>query len=361
MSERQSDIWYACDGPENDIVLSSRVRFARNLANFPFPRNFRGDDARRVQSLVFDGVAQSAHADDFQALSVSDLDGLGMKILCERGVLRPSVLRASGGGIIMWSDGRLSCTVNDGDHVKIISFAPGLAAGEAFDTCRTLDTALQTHLQFAASYDFGFLTSSLRDCGSGMHVAVRVHLPSLSFAKKIPALSQDLAKNGIDMGASFGAGSESGTALGGYYQLTTRYAQTGSELDQLAGIVSAVELVVKSERRERAQLKKTRRTELFDAVYRSYAKARFALLLDAREAVEVISGIKWGRDLGVVGDIGYGTLCALLYRIQEGHLLFVLKDGNVSFPKDIAQGQRLQTRRLRALILQEAIDGIKLG
>lgn len=355
------DAWYAFEGPENDVAVSSRVRFARNLANFPFPKNFHGDDARRVQTLVFDSFAQAPDADSYQALAIKALDPLGTKILTERGVMQASALRSPDSGVVMRTDGRLSCIVNDGDHVKIIAFATGLACDEAFNLCRLMDSNLQQSLQFAASYDFGFLTSSLRDCGSGMHVAVRVHLPSLSFEKQIPAFAQDLAKSGIDMGATFGAGSESGTSLGCYYQIATRYARAGSELDQMAGIVSAVESLAKAERKSRNQLRKSRRTELLDGIYRSFSRAKFSLLMPLREAIDIIAGIKWGKDLGFISGVDYGTLCALLYRIQDGHLQFLLKNGSFTFSKDIASNPQLQIQRIRALILQEAFEHIAVG
>ncbi|MCR5723867.1 MAG: hypothetical protein K6G80_02120 [Treponema sp.] len=350
------DAWYAFAGPENDVAIATRVRFARNLANYPFPGRFRADDASQVQTLVFDSVAHSSQADSFQALPVSALDSLGAKILSERGVITDATLKAPSGGVIMRNDGKLSCTVNDSDHVHIIAFAPGLSCGAAFDDCRFLDGELQQTLQFAASYDYGFLTSSLQDCGSGMSLNVRLHLPSLSFAGRIPECAETLAEKGVDVRASFGVGFDSGASLGCYYQVSGKYAQSGNELDQIAAVKGACEYLISHERAARQEVAKNHPTQILDAVYRAYAKARFALLMPLREAVDIISHIKWGKDTGFITGIGYTTLHALLYRIQEGHLQFVLKNGRFNFSKDIVADDRRKTERLRALILQEAFE-----
>lgn len=355
-----SDAWYAADGPENDVAVSTRVRLARNLANFPFPQKFRGDDAQRVQTLVFDSFTRAENPDSYQVLALKDLDDLGKKILTERGVIDESSVKAPGSGIIMRTDGRLACIVNDTDHLRVSSFSSGLDAEGAFNRCRAMDQEIQQFLQFAASYDFGFLTANLRDSGSGMKISVRVHLPSITSCHHLSETLFSLEQKGITASACFGSGIESGSSLGNYYQISTKYACEGSELDQLATITSAVQYLANSERESRAICKKGRLTEVQDKMYRSYGKAKFSLLMPMREAVDIISGIKWGKDLGFISGIEYSELSALLYRIQEGHLQFLLKNGNFSFPEDIAGDTSMKVLRLRALILQEAFEQLKI-
>ena len=351
-----TDAWYAYAGPENDVVLSTRVRLARNLANFPFPTHFKLDDAERVQSLVFDSFAHGQNPDRFQALATSDLDELGAKILTERGVLTDGVQKAPGSGIVMRTDGKIACTVNDGDHVRISAFVPGLDGDAAYALCHELDAQLQQTLQFAASYDFGFLTSRITDCGSGMKVSMRVHLPSISFNGKLADCFKTLQEKGVDIAACFGSGQGQGTSLGAYYQIATRNSAVGSEFDQMAAIVAAVKYLAECERREREAVLQQRPTELQDAVLRAYALAKFSSLMPQRESVDIIAKLKWGKDTGLVSGIADSELCALLYRIQDGHLQFVLKNGTFHFPADIAEDRALQAQRLRALIVQEAFE-----
>lgn len=357
-----ADAWYVYKGPDCDVVLSTRVRLARNLANFPFPPNFRGDDASRIKTLVFDSFAHCAEPDRYQALSVNDLDPLGASILSERGVLSmsPSDASASAAGIVMRTDGRIACTVNDCDHVRISSFVPGLDGDAAYALCRDVDDSLQKSVQFAASYDFGFLTASLSDSGSGMKVSVRVHLPSISFAGRTQEVFSALQAKGVVPSAVFGSGAEPGSSLGCYYQISTGCAENGSEFDQMAVLVSAAKYLTEIERKTRTECAENKPTAVLDTVYRAYAKAKFASLVPLREAVDTISCIKWGRDIGYISGIQDNDLCALLYRIQNGHLQFVLKNGTFTFEKDVAQNSDLQIERLRALILQESFEHITL-
>ncbi len=355
-----SDAWYAYSGPENDVVLSTRVRLARNLANFPFPSHFNEDDAERVQALVFDSFAQGENPEDYQALAVKDLDELGSKILCERGILENEYCNAPGAGIVMRTDGKIACTVNAKDHVRISAFVPGLAGSAAYDMCHELDSELQKKLQFAASYDFGFLTTAFSDSGSGMKVSVRLHLPSISFSGQMKDYFKELNEKGVDISACFGSGLEQGASLGAYYQVSTRASAAGSEFDQMAGLVAAVKYLAESERRHRESVRIEHPTEVQNAVYRAYASAKYSMLMPARESVDIISKIKWGKDIGIISGIDDNDLCALLYRVQDGHLQFVLKNGTFHFPEDITGRKELQTERLRAVILQEAFENLKL-
>ncbi len=355
-----SDAWYSENGAENDVVLSTRVRLARDLANFPFPVKFKDDDAQRVRALVFDSFAHCSEPDSYQAVLTSDLDEMGRKILCERGVLETSTPVSSGSGIVIKTDGTISCLVNDVDHVRISSFVPGLDGTTAFKMCKNVDNELQNTVQFAASYDWGFLTSSIADCGSGMKVSCRVHLPSLSFCEKIKDVFTELGQKGVVIRDCYGAGSYKSSSLGFFYQISTKNAQDGSEIDQMANLLSSVKYVAEQERKFRQDLLYRNPTEIRDMIYRAYAKVKFSFLIPVREAIEIISFIKWGKNLGIIEGITDSELCAMLYRVMEGHLKFVLKTRKFNFPKDIAEDRQLRENHLRALILQESFENIKI-
>ena len=353
-----NDAWYSAPGPENDVVLSTRVRLARNLANFPFPAKFKDDDSFRVQTLVFDSFSHCDEPDKYQGVVTSELDELGASILEERGVLDSNYATSSGSAIVVRTDGKVSCEVNTSDHMRLSAFVPGLDGNSAFNLVAKIDDELQNTIQFAADYEIGYLTSAIANCGSGMKVSCRVHLPSLSFSGKILDLFNSLNSKEIVISDCFGAGSVSSSSLGFYYQVSTKTAGNGNELDQIAALVSAVKFLAENERREREAVLRTRQTELLNRIYRSYAKVKFASLMDVREAVEVISDIKWGKHLGFFTGIEDSELCALLYRIQNGHLQFVLKSKKLNFPADIGENKTLKTDYLRALTLQEAFENL---
>ena len=370
-----SDAWYAYPGTDNDVVLSTRVRLARNLANFPFPNKLHGSanaisretDGQRIQSIVFDSFNRFENSDQFQAISVDKLDPLGSRILEERGVIDST--EGENLGIVMRTDGKVSCTVNVIDHVRIASFTPGLDVDGALGLCREVDDGMQKNVQFAASYDFGYLTSSLLDAGSGMKISLRVHLPSLSALGRIQTVSQDMQEKGILFTACYGAGGVDkantlggkGMSLGSYYQIAGTNSFTGNEYDQTAAVAAVGKQLVELERKARTECSQSMPTDIRDDVYRAYALSRFSKFISLREAIDVVSGVKWGKDLGLLTGIDDAELHALLYRIQEAHLEFVLKSGNFNFEKDIADNTDKKVCRLRALILQEAFQDIHLA
>lgn len=365
------EAWYTCEGKENDVILSSRIRLARNLANFPFPSRLRGNDGERIQAIVTDAFNHFEDADDFQAICVKDLDNLGSKILDERGILSEA---ASAAGktcdeeVILRKDGRLACTVNVSDHLRISSFAAGLDFDNAVEISRKVDVQLQKRIQFAASYDYGFLTSSVMDAGSGMRLSIRVHLPSLSILGRIRSTIQNLSSSNVAFRASYGAGTGgaisgnggSGSSLGAYYDIYTVDCQTGSEYDQIASIVAAGKKISELERLAREECRKTIESDVRNCLYRSLAIARSSLFISLREGIDIISGIKWGLDMKLISGITDSDLYALIFRIQEGHLEYVLKNGNFNFESDVEGNRIKEDERLRAIIFQETFSNVKI-
>ncbi|MFA6937057.1 MAG: hypothetical protein WCQ67_02370 [Treponema sp.] len=350
--------WYSCSGKDDDVILSTRIRLARNLADFPFPPKLQESDSIRIQEIAFDVFNHFENSEKYQAVSVEKLDPLGSRILQERGIIDST--EGKNLGIVMRTDGKVSCTVNVVDHVRISSFVSGFDVDGALKLCREVDEEMQKKIQFAASYDFGYLTTSVKDAGSGMKISFRVHLPSLSALGKIESIATEMSKKNISFSASYGAG-EIGSSLGSYYQISTVNCFTGNEFDQIAEITSEVEKIVELERSARSKCNEQMPTNARNQIYRSFGVSQFSKFLTLRESIDLIGGIKWGKDLQLLTGIEYSELHALLYRIQEAHLQFAIKNGNFNFEEDIADNTERKVCRLRALVLQESFEDIHLG
>ena len=174
--------WYSEKGSQDDVICSTRIRLARNLADFPFPTKLKEEDRERVQALIFDAFSRLENANDYQSLSVSNLELLGRLILAERGVLTQEMIEKNNTGVVIRSDGKVSCTVNLFDHLHLSSFSTGLNLQENYDLISGIDSKLQDSLQFAGMPDFGYLSYRLRDTGTGMKISVMLHLPALTQA-----------------------------------------------------------------------------------------------------------------------------------------------------------------------------------
>jgi len=358
MNESSGDAWFANEGVDSDIVISTRVRLARNLANFPFPIRFKDDDADRVRSVVFDAFSHCSSPDKYQAVFTSNLDLTGKKILCERGVMKISTPISSGSGIVIRTDGDFSCIVNDIDHVRLSAFRPGLAGVEAFEIVKKVDEELQNSIQFAANVEHGYLTSDFCDCGSGMKISCRVHLPAISFSEKIKDILIEFDKRGIEMKDCFGLSKEKNCALGFYYQISTKIAGFGTEIEQMATLIGAVKYLAETERKISLEVFDKFETDIKDRIYKAYATSKYSFLTTLNESLNTISLLKWGKNLGILKGLTDSELCALLYRVQSGHIQFFMRNKKIDFPKDIIKNSLLKENYLRTLILQETVDKI---
>lgn len=360
-----TDAWYAADGKEQDVVVSSRATLSRNLANFPFPVCLSDSDSERVQSIIFDAFNFFDNAEDYQAISVSKLDDIGSKIMRERGVLFFSEGHKS--GLVIRNDGKISCTINTDDHVKISSFESGLGVEGVFNAVYSVDSKLQKKVQFAASHDFGYLTYMVMDSGSGLVMSSELHLPALSLLNLIKHVSTNVIGSEFNFLETYGAGGAKalsgfgggGASLGCYYNVVSKNSAGGTELDQMTSMQCVLQNVIKEERNARKTCKAEHMSEIINYAYRALAMAQNSLFITLREAIEIISGVKFGKDVGVLSGIEDNELHSLLYRIQEGHLEYVLNNGRFKFEKDIQDNRRRKIERLRALVLQEAFEKVK--
>jgi protein arginine kinase len=363
-SYTDTDAWYAAPGPEQDVVVSTKIRITRNLANFPFPRASRGDDCERVQALVFDAFSKMDNPDSFQAISTERLDSLGKRILAERGVIPYEFAKhyvtknAVAPGIVVRSDGRLTCTVNAADHIHICAFSSGLDPTGVWQNARAIDEKMQEHLHFAASRDFGYLTSELADAGSGMKLTVQAHLPSVSLSGRLMEVIEASELRCFSLSASYGTAS--GASLGAYYNVTNANSFEGNEFDQIASISAAAVFLANLERNLRADVAENKPTIIRDRVCKSFAQAKYSSFLTEREAIAFLSDIKLGKDTGLITGITYNELAALLFRIKEAHLAFIAKSAVFAFEKDVSESQELSINRMRSLIVHEALENVEL-
>lgn len=369
MNEEEKGLpWYACEGRDLDVITSSRVRLSRNLANFPFPEFFHGDDAFRVQTLVFDSFSQLQSREEdlhFHAVETSTLEKNSRELLEERGALKalPKVLRTEvlpETGLVMTLDGCSSTTVNNRDHVRISGFKSGLSVRECFDLCSRIDRGLQKSLQFAASWDFGFLTACLKDAGSGMKLSARIHIPGTLRTGKLSVITEIASKAKLKLSPAFPLISQ-GSVAGNFFVLESTSCLNGTELSQIADFEATCVLIAETERKILKEFAENKRTLIRNSVIRAYSIARFSLLISFKEAVDIISDIKTGLNLGLLSGIENSMLCGLLFRVQPAHLSYLLESGDFSFEEDIRADKRAMIDRLRALILQEAFEKISLG
>lgn len=315
--------WLRAGGPAGDVVLSSRVRFARNFAGFAFPCKATEEEQSRVLELAHEHLCGLDLADDIAWLELGELERHERSVLVERHLISKQHAKDKGprGVAISTPDERLSVMVNEEDHLRIQVLRSGLGLREAFGHINSVDDELESRIDYAYSPRFGYLTACPTNVGTGIRVSVMMHLPALKLSGELEKVRRAAKAMGLAVRGFYGEGSD---AVGDYYQLSnqTTLGRTESELldnfDQ-----DVVPKVIEYERLARRNLIERRRPFLEDRVWRAVGVLTNARLMKAEEAMEHLSLVRLGVVAGILPDeapIDMRTLHQLVLYVQPAHL-----------------------------------------
>lgn len=337
--------------PSEDIVISTRARLVRNLADFPFPAKMSEDDKQRVQALVYDAFSDS---EEWHFLDMTKVSEPGRQILRDKNVLKKDNCTAC---VLNYKDESLSAIVNESDHLKFSAFAPGLNCENVMEKVYKIDEYLQKKLQFAASIDFGYLTSHIKDSGTGLKFSIRVFIPSLVLSGQFDSVVSLIREKKLAIKPVFKS-EEIADFSNCLFDICTSSSAEGTEFDQMAVIQSAGQVILKTERKIQREFADNNPTVVLNFFKQSYSRAMNSLLLSYEEAVSIISAVKWGLQLKLISGITEGELNALYFSTKDGHLKYLCDSYSFSFEDDVKASPNLQIKRLRTIVIQQAFEGI---
>ena len=343
-------IWFSEPGNCDDVVISSRARLSRNLADFLFPSKMTEDDRSRIQSLVYDAFSGS---DNWRFLDMSQISEPGKQILRDKNIMDEDC----GAAVINYEDESTCCLVNGTDHVKITAFSAGLDFEKVMEKVYKTDEFLQEKLQFAACIDFGYLTSKIKDCGTGLKFSARVFIPSIVLSGQFDSTVSLVRSKKLSIQPVFKS-EQIADFSNCLFDISTTSSAEGTELDQMAGIHSIASVILKTERKIRSEFADNNPTVVLNFFKQSYARAMYSLLLSYEEAVSIISAVKWGLQLKLVKGISEHELNGLYYRVKDGHLKYLCDNYAFTFEDDVKSSMALQIKRLRTIVIQQAFEGI---
>jgi protein arginine kinase len=305
------------DGPESDVVFSSRVRLARNIAGLPFPGRAGRDELRAlVEHLrpIFDNRNLEPA---LTFVEVRALSALERRVMVEAHLASPALVeRRAESAVAFSADGRLSVMVNEEDHLRIQAIRPGLETWPAWQAADALDEWLCAQLPFAYRPDLGYLTAHISNLGTGMRASVMLHLPALKACGRLPAVLEAAARLGA---AVRGAHGEDTASSGDLYQVSNRYGMGKAEREIVTEVHAAASHLVAEERSARQELLRARRTQVEDDAWRAYGILRYARSISTEEALDLLSKLMLGRALGLVA-LDASKLKHLMVMAQPGCL-----------------------------------------
>ena len=336
--------WAAAEGPEHDVVLSTRVRLARNL-RAPFPSHQSPAGLKRVLELSF-AAARAAGLKDAAFFKFSDLDETDRAFLVERHLASASLAqRPAQRGVIVGERESLVVMVNEEDHLRLAALLPGQQLRQAHAAADRLDDGLSASLDFAFRDDLGYLTACPTNMGTGMRASCLVHLPALVIAGAAGKLIESLTRAGLVARGLYGEGTR---VFGDFFQLSnaTGFGRTEGEI--LAALEKSVSAIVAREKDARAALcGGAAKARLEDEIYRSLGLLGSARLLPFEEGQHHLSRLRLGLSLGWKLPADLALVNELAISTQPVHL-DLLAEKELSATERDALRAALVRRRLKA-------------
>lgn len=350
--KKNDEPWFAFKGECDDVILSTRIRLIRNLADFPFVTKMTDDDKQRVTSLVYDTISGN---EEYSFLDYSQIGESGKQILTDKGILKDHSCSA----VVLSKNESTSILVNESDHIKISNFVSGLDCEKALKNVYQVDEFLQEKLQFAASFEFGYLTSHIKDAGTGMKLSIRCFIPSIILAGRMPELVNHIRKSGYNLKPVYKNTDSSGDFANCIFDVVSGNSSDGTELDQMAAMQAVGMYILQTERKIRKEFADNNPTIVSNFLKQAYAKGGYSLLLSYEEGVNIFSAVKWGLNTGRITGVSETEINALYFRTCQGHLRYLCDNYSFSFEDDIKADEELQIQRLRTIVIQQVFENLK--
>ncbi|MFN2432265.1 MAG: protein arginine kinase [Gemmatimonadota bacterium] len=311
--------WMRGDGPHAEIILSTRIRLARNLESFPFKEKSSSDDKERAREEIEAAVRRGdAGFERVRGVRLSELTDRDLALLLERHLVTRELVNARGSASLLVGDGaRLSLLVNEEDHLRIQSLLPGFQVEEAWRLAEQADSALRGRLRFAFHHDFGFLTSCPTNTGTGLRASVLIHLPALVLTREISKVLQGISQIGLTFRGLYGEGSD---VIGNYFQISNQTTLGKTEQELVGHLAKITQQVVEYEENARQVLARDALDEIEDKVWRAYGILSCARAVSFDETMNLLSAVRLGVSMKLLPAVGVFDLNRLLLFTQSAHL-----------------------------------------
>jgi protein arginine kinase len=312
--------WMSEEGPDSDIVLSSRIRLARNFDAYKFPTLFSHEEAKMIIENM-EGIFQKSSLQKFgqmELLKIEAMQPLQKRVLVEKHLISPHLAEDSPyGAVLLTENEEVSIMINEEDHIRIQCLFPGLQLSEALDAANEIDDWLESNIQYAFEEQYGYLTSCPTNVGTGLRASVMMHLPGLILTQQINRIIPAINQLGLVVRGIYGEGSE---ALGNIFQISNQITLGKSEEDICRDLKGVVSQLISQERSAREALRKTSNIQLEDRVFRSLGVLTNSRIIETKEAARCLSDVRLGIDMGLIENMPKSILNELMILTQPGFL-----------------------------------------
>ncbi len=336
--------WFLKEGPEQDVVISSRIRLARNFKELPFPAKPSKTDNKVIEIAV--KAAEESNIENMTYVSMKDLPDIEKEYLIETHVISQELAKTKRNSGIIVGDSPVSVMVNEEDHLRIQSVLPGLQLKEAYQECLTYERCPSLQPEYAFTYEFGYLTACPTNTGTGLRASAMVHVPALVISGKINSVLDSCSKLGIAVRGIYGENSGSGAHM---LQISNQVTLGQSESEIIASMEDIIRQICVLERKARNTLAESKGVYFTDRIYRALGTLKHARVMDSKEGLSLLSEVKMGLDMGILKGADTAQIVTVLTNVQPACLQKI-------------QGRILSSEERdmeRAKVLRESVNNIE--
>ncbi|MCK9603687.1 MAG: protein arginine kinase [Candidatus Omnitrophica bacterium] len=310
--------WLKGTGPNSDIVISSRVRLARNLDKVAFPHWANKKQCEQVLKIIEEKKAGSEYLKNATLFKLAELDAVDKQFLVERHLMSLEHAQKSDSRAVIIDDEEIiSIMVNEEDHIRCQVMQSGFNLFEAYNIINKIDDALSKDLPFAFSREWGYLTACPTNTGTGMRGSVMLHLPVLVMTRQIDRILAAIAKLSFTTRGLYGEGTQ---ASGNLFQISNQLSMGHSEEEIIDKINGLIRQIIEQESQARELMLSRNRAVLEDRIDRSFGILKSAHIISSQETIELLSMVRLGCDLGMIKDISRRSVNELFIITQPAHL-----------------------------------------
>jgi len=334
--------WLKGTGPNADIVISSRIRLARNLDKLPFPNWANKTQGEEVLNKIEAAMAKVEYLKNSTLFKLAEMDVLDKQFLVERHLMsHEHAQKTNSKAISIDNDEILAIMINEEDHLRMQLMQSGFNLFEAWNIINKIDDCLSNELTFAFLPEWGYLTACPTNTGIGMRGSVMLHLPALVMTRQIDRVLAAIAKLSFTTRGLYGEGTQ---AMGNFFQISNQVSLGHSETEIIEDINSLIRQIVEQETQAREVMFSKNRAALEDRVSRSFGILKNARIITSQETIELLSMVRLGSDLGLIKDIDRRKVNELFIITQPAHLQKIEGKRLSSQERDIKRAELIRNK-----------------
>lgn len=344
---KRPGLWLA-QGKRKGIVISSRVRLARNLRDHPFPGWAQEVERVHISEELRAALGHVPGLREASFFDMAKLEDVDREVLKERHLISYELAeKGVGSGLVVARDEQVAVMINEEDHLRLQAISPGLDLRSVWEQISAADSVLERHVRYAFSPRLGYLTACPTNVGTGLRASVMLHLSGLRLANEVEPVIKGLEKLGLAVRGILGEGTE---AYGNMFQISNQATLGETEEAIIGYLIKIAEEVASHEEHARVRLLEERRTYLVDQVGRAFGILTNARLLTSQEAVDLLSGLRLGIELELVHGLSLDQVNEMMLLTQPGHLQKMAGRKIEPGERDIARADMIRERLLRVTI-----------